>query len=161
MGSLTVTYIRGKFLLGAKRIPIEIDNVSYGNIDGGESRTFNLPDGKHLIVFKYMHVTLRVKLLLSGDDSFTVSWDRTMGGMRITKEFEGETFFDRSGWKSFAFCFAIVLASSVLVTLGNEGMISRTFVLSGILILLTFIFIMIIYTMRKMSRTVTWGGDGE
>lgn len=28
----------------------------------------------HLIVFRYMRVTLKVKLLLSGDDSFTVSW---------------------------------------------------------------------------------------
>lgn len=161
MGSLTVTYIRGKFLLGAKRIPIEIDNVSYGNIEGGESRTFNLPDGKHLIVFRYLHVTLRVKLLLSGDDSFTVSWDRTMGGMRVTKEFEGERFFDRSGWKYFATLFVVILTFSVLTALGNEEVIPRTFVLSGLLILLTFIFILLIYIVYKMSRTVTWGGEGE
>jgi len=89
MGSLTVTYARGRFLLGAKEISIEIDGILYGTIVGGGSRTFEMPDGEHLVVLRYSHVTTRVELHLSGEESFTVSWDRTIGGMRSRRGSRG------------------------------------------------------------------------
>ena len=102
MGSLTMTYARGRFLLGAKEISIEIDGILYGTIVGGGSRTFEIPDGEHLVVLRYSHITTRVELHLSGEESFTVTWDGTMGGKRITEEFERDVFLDRRAWKYLA-----------------------------------------------------------
>ena len=159
MGDLTVTYARGRYLIGAKRIPIEIDGEPCGMIDCNESRTFHLPDGKHLIEFRHMLSTTKVRLSLSGEDSFTVSWDRTMGGLQITKEFEGDKFFDRRGWKYIAIYVAVIAIYSLIFTLGAEGVIPHTYVLAGHFILVAFLLLIVIYLFRKMSRTVIWGKD--
>lgn len=67
-------YLRqGQVPAGAKEISIEIDVILYGTIEGGGSRVFDMPDGEHLVVLRYSHVTTRVELHLSGEESFTVS----------------------------------------------------------------------------------------
>lgn len=84
-----------------------------------------------------------------------------MGVMKVTKDFEGERFFDRSGWKYLAVCFAIILTSSILIALGREKAIPRTFVISDLLILLALLLIVLIYIKSKISKTITWGTDRE
>ena len=161
MGCLTMTYVRGKFLIGCKRVSVEIDGISEGIIEGGESRTFDLPDGKHLIVFRYSFISMKVDLTLSGNDSFTVSWDRTMGGMRISKEFEGDNFFDRSGWKYYIFFAAMIIISSVVFGMNVGKGIPVEFALTFNIILMIALLISLADIYRKRSRTVVWGEEME
>jgi len=161
MGSLTVTYARGRFLLGAKEISIEIDGILYGTIVGGGSRTFEMPDGEHLVVLRYSHVTTRVELHLSGEESFTVSWDRTMGGMRITEEFEGDVFLDRRAWKYLAAYSIMAGFIAALVGLETGGHIPRGCVLAGTAAVLTISCLILVHIHRRMSKTVVWGREED
>ena len=159
MATLTITYVRGRFLLGGRRISVEIDGMDEGTIEGGQSRTFSLPYGKHLVLLRYSHVTTRVDLTLLGDDSFTVSWDRTMGGMRITEEFEDERFLDRRCWKYFGFLAVIVFLCSLITGLRFAGEISTVVAMAGNTVLLAVLLAMLLHIRRRMSKTVVWGGE--
>lgn len=156
-----MTYVRGRFLIGARSIYVEINRVSLGKIKGGESRTFNLPDGKHQVVFRYSFVTVKVDLSLSGEDSFTVYWDRVMGGMRIAKEFEGGMFFD-SRTKKYLIASVILLAAAIaMYSLGHVGMLPVRYGLFISIVLLAAIAIFFIFLYRGMSRTYVWGEGTE
>lgn len=156
-GSLTVTYVRGRFMLGAKRISVEIDGIAQGSIETGVPRTFPLDDGEHLVVFRYSYMRTRVELTLSGDDSFTVFWDRTMGGMRIAEEFGGDVFLDRSGWKYLAAIAVLVVIASAIMAMWMEGIIPIRYALAGHAVLMAVFMLLLISILRQSSRTFVWG----
>ncbi len=156
MGSLTVTYERGRFPIGGRRISMEIDGVPEGRIEGGESRTFHMPDGKHVIVFRCSFSSLKVDLTLSGDDSFTVFWDRANGGVGISED----GGLDRSSWGTFAVIVAVAVLGSIIYALRAGKVIPASYALAGIIILMI-ILLLTIHIDRNRSRTVVWGGKEE
>ena len=159
MGSLTVKYVRGKFLIGAKRISVEIDGAPVGMIGDGERRIFLLSDEKHLVVFRYSYMRATVELTLSGDDHFTVFWDRTLGGMRIAEEFEGDVFFGRSGRKYLAACAVVAVIAAAILALWTAGRISTGYALAGHMVLTVISLFLLIYILTQASRTYVWGEE--
>lgn len=157
MGRLTVSYVRGRYIPGARNISIEIDGIPRGNIGNRESRTFGLPDGRHLVVFRYSFVTTKVDLFLTGEDSFTVSWDRAGGGMRIAREFEREVYIDRRSAGYLAAYAAAVLIAFITGGLAMNRTIPFAYYAAIILIIMIFMIFLLVRLIRGMSRTFVWG----
>lgn len=159
MGTLTVTYVRGRFMLGVKRISVEVDGVPQGTVETGMPRTFPLVDGKHLIVFRYLYMSTKVELTLSGDDRFTVFWDRTLGGMRIAEGFGGDVFFGRPGWKYLAVYAVVVVIAAMILALWTAEQIPAGYALAGHMVLTVIFLFLLIHLLRQSSRTYEWGEE--
>lgn len=161
MSDLTITYVRGKFITGAERMQVEIDGRDEGALKDMETRAFDLPDGWHLLVFRSAYCTKRVDLLLSGGDSFTVTWDRTLGGIRLIDEYDGDNLLDGHGWKYLAVIAAIVVIGSIIVGLRNAGEITAEYALAGILAMFAAIILLLAHIHWKRSKNVVRGGEKE
>ena len=85
MGVLTIAYDRGK-KVGGYVLGISVDGAQPVEVKDGESRTFELQDGAHVIKLKGAGCKKTVNLQLTGDDSFVVSYDDYIGGIMIADE---------------------------------------------------------------------------
>ena len=161
MGRLTVTYVRGRFLIGAGTMAVEVDGTKERPLDDKESRTFDLEDGKHTLVFSSSYCTKRVDVNLSGEDSFIVTWDRILGGIRITDE----NVSDRSYVKNVLLLLVPYLVVLFLVIwmniLNREGEVSTMafHICIGIAFIYAISLLVIVLVIR--SRTVVREKEGD
>ncbi len=84
MGTLRIAYVRGNpALFASDSISVEIDGGPAAEIRDQRHLEFELSAGRHAVVVKGSRCKKTIELNMGGDVSFTVTWDRRLGGLTV------------------------------------------------------------------------------
>ena len=155
MGTLRIAYVRGNpAFFASDSISVEIDGGPAAEVRDQQNLEFELSAGRHAVVVKGSRCMKAIEVDMGGDVSFTVTWDRRLGGLTVLG-IARETLVRKRAGRMFLLGIIAVLVIHIANCVLNYGKFySEEVFLAVELACLTALVVLLSYLLKIRGRTI-------
>ena len=162
MSTLGINYVRGDpTLFASDSISVAIDGGPASEIKDQQHLEFELSAGRHAVEVRGSHCRNTIELDMDGDVSFTITWDRRLGGLTVLGNAQEALMRDKAG-RMLRLGIVAVLALNIVNCALNYGKFySGEAFLTIELACVVALVVLISYLLRVRGRTIVIHSDGS